>query len=109
MLKYIAILCIIFLSVGQSHGQAADGYKFLGNPPILRNEFQTIVVEHNSRKELAEASREFGLIHTDVHAFSTFDKEKNTCTIHIIKPSLNYMPEHIGHELVHCFYGRWHK
>ena len=86
--------------------QASDGYKFLGNPPALRYEFSTKVVEYNSRQDLLDAFKSFGG-HSEVHAFSTFDGK--VCTVHIIKPANKYLPEHIGHELMHCVYGKWHK
>jgi hypothetical protein len=110
MLKYIFILAMLLLAVEPSHSQvASDGYKFFGNPPLLRQEFSTVVIEHESRNELVEAGREAGLNFIEVHAFSTFNVQTNVCTIHIIKPSVRYLPEHIGHELVHCLYGKWHK
>lgn len=34
---------------------------------------------------------------------------KATCKIYIIDPSKQYIPEYIGHELVHCIDGRFHK
>jgi len=104
-MKYLFSL---FLLASPAYAQASDGYKFLGDPPALRHEFTTEVVEYNSRRELEEASIKFGLGHLEVHAFSTFNKNTNVCTIHIIKPSFRYLPEHIGHELIHCVYGKWH-
>lgn len=84
-----------------------DGYSFLGNPPSLRLEFNTVVKEYNNSRELARAIRQYGIDNAEVHAFAVIEKE--TCTIHIVKPAKRYMPEHIGHELVHCIYGEWHK
>ena len=31
------------------------------------------------------------------------------CTVWIKDPEWIYEPEFIGHELLHCFYGNWHK
>ena len=31
------------------------------------------------------------------------------CTVYIKDPDWIYEPEFIGHELLHCFYGNWHK
>ena len=88
---------------------AADGYKFRGNPPPLRLEFGTVVVEHDSSAKLADSIRQYGINSTEVHAFSVYDPNTNICTIHIVKPARIYMPEHMGHELMHCVYGKWHK
>jgi len=88
---------------------ASDGYFFKGNPPAKRKEFYVVIEEHNNSKQLREEIKQYGINHADIHAFSVINPETNVCTIHIIKPSIDYMPEHIGHELVHCIYGAWHK
>ena len=111
MLKYIVmslLLCVCVPAVAQE--KASDGYRFRGNPPPIRLEFNTVVKEYDTPEELSRAIREFGftaLKARDIHAFAAI--QGNTCTIHIIKPAKNYMPEHIGHEMVHCIYGNWHK
>lgn len=84
-----------------------DGYVFKNNPPPLRLEFKTAVREYNNSRELAQAIRKYGKFDAEVHAFAVIEKE--TCTIHIVRPAKRYMPEHIGHELIHCIYGAWHK
>jgi hypothetical protein len=30
------------------------------------------------------------------------------CEVHYVDPAVSYQPEWIGHELMHCAYGRWH-
>ena len=30
------------------------------------------------------------------------------CEVHIVDPAVKYAPEWIGHEIVHCVYGRFH-
>lgn len=88
--------------------KAPDGYEFKGNPPALRTTFTTVIVEYESTNKLNQVAKEYGLTKR-THAFNIYNLDKNICTIHIVKPSKDYMPEHIGHELVHCIYGAWHK
>ena len=110
MLKYIVmslLLCVCAPAVAQIK---SDGYEFKGNPPILRSEFTTVIVQHDSLDSLNKAAKKYyGTRSRQVHAFNIYNLDKNICTIHIIKPAKDYMPEHIGHELVHCIYGNWHK
>jgi hypothetical protein len=42
-----------------------------------------------------------------LNAFTTYDG-LTTCTLHIIDPDLDYRPEIIGHELMHCVHGDFH-
>lgn len=44
-----------------------------------------------------------------VVAFAVLRPPFDTCEIHIIKPTVQYIPEFMGHETYHCFYGGWHK
>ena len=109
MLKYI-VMSLLLCMPAVAQERASDGYRFRGDPPPIRLEFNTVVKEYDTPEELSRAIREFGftaLKAKDIHAFAAV--QGNTCTIHIIKPAKDYMPEHIGHELVHCIYGNWHK
>jgi hypothetical protein len=90
--------------------KASDGYRFRGDPPPIRLQFNTVVIEYDTHKELSKAITEYGfttLQAKNIHAFSTV--QGNTCTIHIVKPAKDYRPENIGHEIVHCIYGNWHR
>lgn len=43
-------------------------------------------------------------------AFSTLNTgNTETCAVHMVDPKVYYSPEFIGHEIVHCMYGEWHK
>lgn len=44
----------------------------------------------------------------DSAAFSVWSIEDNKCTIYIVDPRKRYLPEQIGHEIMHCMYGKWH-
>ena len=41
-------------------------------------------------------------------AFSAWTVEGKACTIYLLDPSVFYMPDQYGHELMHCVFGRWH-
>jgi hypothetical protein len=43
-----------------------------------------------------------------VAAFSKRSNDRKTCDIHMIDPKIEYRPQFIGHELVHCTYGSFH-
>ena len=108
MLKYI-IMSLLFCMPAAAQ-TASDGYRFIGDPPPIRLQFNTVVIEYDTPEELSNAIREFGFAARkakNIHAFAAV--QGNTCTIHIVKPAKDYMPEHIGHEIVHCIYGNWHK
>ncbi|NDD84092.1 hypothetical protein EB118_17575 [bacterium] len=107
MKKLLMALAVLCAAPSYAQQPSSDGYFFRGDPKPVRVEFTVKVVEHLSRKDLRKTAESFGIKHSDVHAFSVIDG--NVCTIHIIKPAKIYLPEHIGHELVHCIYGNWHK
>jgi hypothetical protein len=43
-----------------------------------------------------------------LNAFSILEPSKAACHIYAISPETDYRPEYLGHELMHCFHGRWH-
>jgi hypothetical protein len=110
VLKYIIMSLLLCVSMPAAAQIASDGYRFRGDPPPIRLEFSVIVKEYDTPEELSSAIRGLGFTARkakDIHAFAAV--QGNVCTIHIIKPAKDYMPEHIGHEMVHCIYGNWHK
>lgn len=88
-----------------------DGYTF-GQETFTRTEFPVEVVLLKSERELsvAYAARNIrGVKPESVAAFAIIRRNDPRCTIYMVDPKLNYQPEWIGHELVHCIYGEWHK
>lgn len=49
-----------------------------------------------------------GKIPADLQAYSTYNESGTRCTINIVDPKEQYRPQWLGHELVHCLYGKWH-
>lgn len=108
----LATLVVIAIAGPASARQteAADGYVFQRKEWVQWNP-ETRIVEHASHRELLaampEGTRPRGGGSRRVQAWSNISADR-FCEIHIVDPSVSYAPEAIGHELVHCIYGRWH-
>ena len=90
---------------------SADGFTF-GKAEFDRPDVEVQFVVLRSQQELqAEAERLGAWVDDDrrIRAFSLIQKNSNKCVIYMLTPDRNYQPEYIGHELMHCKYGRWHK
>jgi len=91
-------------------GQGADGHSF--EVRETDHPFVTVTrIEHGSLADLRRAAAEAGArveSGREVFAFALVDRSQGTCAIHFVKPEHDWRPEWIGHELAHCFYGRWH-
>lgn len=89
-----------------------DGYKF-EKETFLRTEFPVEIILFPTEQALQTAFKaRTGSTHNaakNVAAFAVIRKADPTCTIYMLDPKTNYQPEFIGHELVHCIYGEWHK
>jgi hypothetical protein len=85
----------------------ADGYRF-GTPQYEKQQVQINIVTYNSERELLQAASSYGVKAPDLAAFSVLRPPFDTCTIHMVKPSVKYEPEFVGHEFLHCVYGQWH-
>jgi len=100
-----------------SPNEGVDGYTFL-RKTIERKDVRIIIVTYKSYIELEAAVRshigadpKYSAIKAHrVQAFSVLEKPNyDVCTIHMIDPAISYDPEYIGHELMHCVYGEFHK
>jgi hypothetical protein len=104
-MKYLLAALALIGSPVQAQA-ASDGYAYKGPSEPIRTVFTVQVKEYNSRDDLLAAARAAGVKHGNIHAFATIQGE--VCTMHIMRPARRYQPEHIGHEFVHCMYGKWH-
>lgn len=104
----VRILIPIAVLLSGCGNQGADGYTF-GSPTFTKPTVQVSVVLLPSRKTVEAEFRERnpGRPSSEVVAFSAL--RADGCTIYAVDPAVDYQPEYIGHELVHCFYGEWHK
>ena len=92
-----------------SNDAAPDGYEFAGkefNNLDTKIEF----VVHPSYADLRESARSVGIKNPGrTKAYSIlYRPDYKRCVVHIVDPDVVYAPEYIGHEIVHCIYGRWH-
>jgi hypothetical protein len=95
------------------HNTGADGYYF-EKETFTRTEFPVEIVLVQSAAEMSKListqKRVQGTIEPkNVAAFSTIRLNDPKCKIYMIDPKVHYEPEFIGHELVHCIYGIWHR
>lgn len=101
-MKKLFLIPLFFLLTACPGG--TDGYTF-EKAEYTKTNFTVEMVLYDDLKSLQKASG-LKLEDRELKAFSVL--HKNNCQIHIVKPSANYEPEWIGHELTHCIHGRWH-
>jgi hypothetical protein len=111
--KLLLIGCVAFLSACDSPtNRGTDGYTF-DKATISKQQVTINIIEYDSLIELNEAALKVGAkveVNGEIMAFSVLRPPSySTCTIHIVNPKSGYRPEYIGHEMIHCFYGEWHK
>jgi hypothetical protein len=77
-----------------------------------RMSFPVEVTVHKTMSELRQAALQAGVPRDqlrETYAFSTISKNPLTpCHIHTVEQSQANTRLYIGHELLHCMYGRWH-
>ena len=93
---------------GQSPG--ADGYAF-GQKEYDQRRIMVALVEHPSLADLRAAANERGAVvegGRELMAWSVLQTDRSGCEVHIVDPAVSWHPEWLGHEVAHCFFGRWH-
>lgn len=106
MKKFLA-LSLLFLASCNQANVGADEYQF-GEKQYTQNPVVVNVVTYRTQDELYRASKAMGADYPEVAAFSILTTKRDTCTIHMMDPSVSYQPEFVGHEFLHCVYGQWH-
>ena len=118
-MKALALIPIVLLAgcATTSAHKAADEYSFEKGSFTHTDITLKVVLVPNQLEMttlLKERSLKSNMVYNNisvgkqVFAFSAFSPSNNTCTIYMIDPKVDYQPERIGHELVHCIYGDWH-
>ena len=111
----LSTLWIPFPSYAREIG--ADGYSFYSKN-VERKEVRVKIVTYKTYDALEKALKshlgndpKYSAIKASrVEAFSILElPEYDVCTIHMIDPDVSYEPEYVGHEMMHCIYGQWHK
>ncbi len=106
--------CFIGLvaATGANPLRGLDGYGF-NKKEFVQDTVQVTLVTYETQDDFNKAYSKTNGENVprgrELNAFATFNKANKTCEIHTIDPSVRYKPEFLGHELAHCFYGRWHR
>jgi hypothetical protein len=105
-----SIALLLFLSAVALSQKGTDGYEF-GEPQYFKEYVYIKIVRYDTQAELAIASSDHGFeMWQAVRAFAVMSKDPlGVCEIHIVDPVQIYTPEYYGHEVLHCFYGNWHR
>jgi hypothetical protein len=88
----------------------SDGYKF-GEKQYTQTQLNVEVVVYPDRASLDKEVKRRGLVAdgNQIIAFTTlYTSDRTRCTIHMVDPASDYVPEFVGHEFLHCVYGQWH-
>lgn len=109
-MKHLApLLALALFGCDGTPNTGADGYQFEGREqgwPDVAIAF----VEHPTVTDMRRAGMAAGAQveqGRELQAWSAITPGE--CTIHIVNPDVAYAPEWVGHEVMHCKYGRWHK
>jgi hypothetical protein len=107
MKKLCATLLLLLVSCNQGPTPGKDGYTF-GKKQYERQTVKVNIVTYKTEQEFSKVVAEKKLPGKTA-AFTVLKYPFDTCTIHMIDPSVRYEPEYVGHEFLHCVYGQWHK
>lgn len=91
--------------------KGVDGYAFHSKEYTNETVLVTIKIFKN-RKEFNDAAQKLG-IKIDygkeyLMAFSLTEKDPRFCTIYMVDQEVEYAPQYVGHEFLHCVHGQWH-
>lgn len=109
-LAFVAVLALSSCDQGPKKG--VDGYKF-HEKEFERTVVAVNVVTYKTKTELHAAVKQYLKDGTDPNSYNAFTilfpkGTNDTCVIHMMDPSVQYTPQHVGHEMLHCFYGQFH-
>lgn len=105
-MKKLILIALMWASAATA---ASDGYTFKNKMDYNKSEVLVEFVVVPSRDHLRSRAEEMKVYVPEdqkLRAFSVLRKDR--CIIYMVDPKRDYAPEDIGHELMHCKYGRWH-
>jgi len=115
LLPLIAALLIASCDNSPATKMGSDDYYFEDKEYTLIDQKYTFIVVPNKEEWDALADKYVGIPGKDLGAFSRLrlnraspTLEGSECIVYIRDPNWMYEPEFIGHEIIHCLYGRWH-
>lgn len=108
MIRVALALAALLLLAGCGPAPGADGYQFEGKEYDLPTVTVTLV-QHRDAGDLRAAAAAAGAqVEGDRELMAWGVLHGSACTVHVIDPVASYQPQWIGHEIAHCFWGRWH-
>lgn len=112
LIPLLSILTILFFWPKEPIIIGKDDYAFHSKEFENKQVLVTVVTFKTWDEFRAEVKRQKLPLSSndgDIIAFSVVDKDdKRFCTIYMIDPETQYLPEYTGHEFFHCLYGQWH-
>lgn len=86
--------------------RGADAFYF-DKKDYTRDEFTVRVVYYDNLRILKRAYQNFGGSHGGtIYSFSV--DRNGVCEIHTMDPEVWYIPQYVGHEVMHCVHGKFH-
>ena len=112
MKHLLAALALLILAACNSN-VGTDGHEFDPDQAEYKfTDFRVTVTTYPSVQNMRHiAKTEHGVNLPEdrlLYGFAILDNRSADCHIHIVDPAVDYAPEWMGHELMHCIYGRWH-
>ncbi len=110
MRQLLLVVFAFMLGAGINPLSGKDGYIFR-KKEFTQDTVVVTLVTHRTQYQFDQAANRERIIvprKEKLAAFALISPDNKKCTIHAIDPNTRYEPEYLGHELVHCFYGRWH-
>ena len=112
-------LLLLFISScdTDTNKKASDEYYFEDKEYTLIEQDYIFVVVENKKKWNDLVKQYFGSEYTgdQMGAFSRLRLNRqepnlagSECIVYIKDPTWQYEPEYIGHEIIHCLFGKWH-
>lgn len=117
----LASLVLLFTAttstISDARPKTSDGYRF-STKSIELKEVRIKIVTYKTKAQLEQAILPYlkksttyrSVRSSKIEAFSILESpDFEVCTIHMLDPVVSHKPEYVGHELLHCIYGQWHK
>lgn len=112
-----ALIFFVLLSSCDTDQKASDAYYFEEKEyTLIEQDYIFVVVENKEEwNELVKQYVGDGYAGDQMGAFSRLRLNRqdpnlagSECIVYIKDPTWQYEPEYIGHEIIHCLFGKWH-
>ena len=112
-----ALIILLFVTSCDSGKKASDEYYFEDKEyTLIEQDYIFVVIDNNTEwNDLVKQYVGPEYQGDGIGAFSRLRLNRedpnlagSECIVYIKDPSWVYEPEYIGHEIVHCLYGKWH-